>query len=192
MRMPRITASAPSTSRPSRPRAGPEGRPRPRPERFVGIAKLIRAPLQIGDRRVRSLRAGWVWGVVWLLHAAPVAVSAQPPSLTARASFPQIARGTPYDRVRATLIRAGWTPLALAAPGQCGWDVCPPYREVLSCGASVSDCSYAWRMGNQYVLVNAGGEGHPQVFTDYQRCSTITRDLQYPLAWNCNPVSSSR
>jgi hypothetical protein len=90
-------------------------------------------------------------------------------------SLPRLSTSMRYPAVRAALIRAGWQPVPLAPKNSCGWDRCPPHPEVLSCGASVSWCQYAWRRGNEWLLVTAGGEDltEGQWFELTTRCRSI-------------------
>ena len=72
--------------------------------------------------------------------------------------LPRLTTQMRYPAVRAALIRAGWQPVPLAPRNSCGWDQCPPFPEVLQCGASESWCHYAWRRGPQWLILTAGGE----------------------------------
>jgi hypothetical protein len=120
-----------------------------------------------------------------MLLVAPLPATAQQRS--GPAALPRFPIGIGYDRVRASLIKTGWTPLPLSS-GRCGLDTCPPFREVVWCtgvGAE-APCFYAWRKANTYLMVTGGGEADIQAFLRLRRCASITQDQQYRAVWHCN------
>lgn len=111
------------------------------------------------------------------------AESTQPATGAVAASatdVPQFTKDTPYTKVRAGLLKAGWKPAKLRTTAFCGVDAsqCPPFPEVLDCaGAGDAACQYSWQKAGKYLVVYGTGE-------NYRDQPLEKVKLCHPLAYN--------
>lgn len=106
---------------------------------------------------------------------------------------PQFASGAAYPSVRTQLLRLGWIPYRPSQPRlqtylQLGCPTgdgrCQGFAETIFCtGTGQAACWYAWRRGDDYLLIAALGEAEGQSFGEARRCSGVALSDEHPWNW---------
>lgn len=73
---------------------------------------------------------------------------------------PSFAKGSDYEKARATLIAKGWTPATMPDAQSCDGDPrCNGRPEMEACaGTGLANCLFTWRKGTMLIEVSTIGE----------------------------------